>query len=1047
MDSYHHHQPNPYSQTPPPPPPDPRAAFPPPPPPGGSWYHHHHPVAQPFQFHPSPPPPQPPPPGHPLHWAPPPYHQQPPLQHPYGIPPPPYQNQYLPPRPPPYHQSTHAYPNQPQEWGNEAHHPSLDHPVGRNEEDWASRAKAWAASRAATDSEHQQSQFGTVGRFEEPSHYPTQYPSSAESQYQDTLQPAGPIPGYQNYPVQGIEMRKQPLAYSHVTPSISSGQSSCDADQYYSYRPQDGNSSSEAGSSFPSRQQLTGSSFHQQEVPFSYPSIPGNEDVAHRQQGFQLPSLALHGNGPTEPAHFTHTNQLVDPRDRPLEFTPRFSLDNNPKMPSTYESAVTERGKDSIGALPSLHPWTSSGGPGVSFPSIPPTFPSAPQLVSSIQRPQLLGLSTSFSTAISSIGTATGLDVAILPGDAYGVPIGFERPKKAAVPNWLREEIIKKAATVGSASNHLTEESQSLEDDTIDKSVGKGDQADSKSMDSSKLTEVEDEEEEEDDAEAARTAAINQEIKCVLTEVLLKVTDELLDDIATRVLDEDDIPVAITAGNHTAPALLAPKASAKVLIPVKAMESDAENASGKNGSRSTGNVLGLANYASDDDDEDEDEDEKENQFSTKPVPSNTSLPITTANDEISDNVCDAVANVHSNAGSAESKKSIPDHVLGANSNTSTASVSENIGVIAANLGHNGLFNKEDSGDKSPPDMAVLSRKDDVSIDYGKDSDGSDASNLKTDVNNLSGSNSECHEVDDVKKSTTIDSDVRESRQSSRYESARSLDPGDSSEDIRTTKVKEEIKRDSNHGRQDTKQQKKDKIEDKHGFKVRSKEDVRNGFKERSKEDVRHGQKTREANSRECSPRQGDRGSRKESERVDKVSDKHDMDRKRQQGKDEAAERSRDKVRVEVTKHKTRHSPSVGSRSRNGKDRSIVREHGDSSDEASDESKRKRHSKRKNQSPSPSSSRKRYSFLTATYLKANFYSSDPSRRHVQCAYKIRSLPSVLSAGIPPTLLLKPAEEGDQGTNHLFVGRDESSWLAHGEVQEPKYSPHLGLQSRS
>ncbi|GAB2220459.1 hypothetical protein Drorol1_Dr00008110 [Drosera rotundifolia] len=940
--SYHHHQPNPYSHAPPPPPPDPRAAFPPPPPPVGSWYHpHHHPGAQPFQFHPSPPPPQPPPPGHPLHWAPPPYHQKPPPpQQPYGIPPP-HQNQYLPPRPPPYHQSTHAYPNQPQEWGNGAHHPSLDRPAGRNEEDWASRAKAWAASRAATDSEHQQSQFGTVGRFEEPSHYPTQYPSSAESQYQDTLQQAGPIPGYQNYPVQ---------------------------DQYYSYRLQDGNSSSEAGSSFPSRQQLTGSSFHQQEVPFSYPSIPGNEDVAHRQQGFQLSSLALNGNGPTEPAHFTHTNQLVDPRDRPLEFTPRFSLDNNPKMASTYESAVTERGKDSIGALPSLHPWTSSGGSGVSFPSVPPTFPSAPQLVSSIQPPQLLGLSSSFPPAISSIGTATGPDAAILPGDAYGVPIGSERPKKAAVPNWLREEIIKKAATVGSASNHLTEESQSLEDDTIDKSVGKGDQADSKSMDSSKLTEVEDEEEEEDDAEAARTAAINHEIKRVLTEVLLKVTDELLDDIATRVLDEDDIPVAVTAGNHAAPAsndksspspaLLAPKASAKVLIPVKANESDAENASGKNGSRFTGNVLGLADYASDDDDDDEneDEDEKENQFSTKPMPSNTSLPITTAKDEISDN--DAVANGHSNAASVESKKSIPDHVLGANSNTSTASVSENIGVIAANLGHNGLFNKEDSGDKSPLDMAVLSRKDDVSIDNGKDSDGSDASNLKTDVYNLSGSNSECHEVDDVKKSTTVDSDVRESRQSNRYESARSLDPGDSSEVIRTTKGKEEIKRDSNHGRQDAKQQKKDKTEDKHGFKVRSKEDVRHGFKERSKEDVRHGQKTREANSRERSPRQGDRGSRKESERVDKVSDKHDTDRKRQQGKDEAAERSRDKVRVEVTKHKTRRSPSVGSRSRNGKDRSVVREHGDSSDEASDESRRKRHSKRKNHSPSPSRSRKR-----------------------------------------------------------------------------------------
>ncbi|KAK1381899.1 hypothetical protein POM88_019634 [Heracleum sosnowskyi] len=37
-----------------------------------------------------------------------------------------------------------------------------------------------------------------------------------------------------------------------------------------------------------------------------------------------------------------------------------------------------------------------------------------------------------------------------------------------------------------------------------------------------------------DDAEIARTAAINHEIKRVLTEVLLKVTDELFDEIATN---------------------------------------------------------------------------------------------------------------------------------------------------------------------------------------------------------------------------------------------------------------------------------------------------------------------------------------------------------------------------------------------------------------------------------------------------------------------------------------------------------------------------------
>lgn len=43
------------------------------------------------------------------------------------------------------------------------------------------------------------------------------------------------------------------------------------------------------------------------------------------------------------------------------------------------------------------------------------------------------------------------------------------------------------------------------------------------------------------------------------------------------------------------------KATAKVLLPVKAKESEMENTSGKSSSSSPGNILGLANYASDDD--------------------------------------------------------------------------------------------------------------------------------------------------------------------------------------------------------------------------------------------------------------------------------------------------------------------------------------------------------------------------------------------------------------------------------------------------------------
>lgn len=67
---------------------------------------------------------------------------------------------------------------------------------------------------------------------------------------------------------------------------------------------------------------------------------------------------------------------------------------------------------------------------------------------------------------------------------------------QASVPNWLREEIIKnKSAITTSSLEHPKEETESIEDEAVDKSLGKADQADSKSIDSSKSTEEEDDDE------------------------------------------------------------------------------------------------------------------------------------------------------------------------------------------------------------------------------------------------------------------------------------------------------------------------------------------------------------------------------------------------------------------------------------------------------------------------------------------------------------------------------------------------------------------------
>lgn len=64
------------------------------------------------------------------------------------------------------------------------------------------------------------------------------------------------------------------------------------------------------------------------------------------------------------------------------------------------------------------------------------------------------------------------------------------------MPNWLREEIIKKKAVISSsAQEHSKEDTQSIEDEGVEKSFAKGDQADSKSADSSRSTEEEDDDE------------------------------------------------------------------------------------------------------------------------------------------------------------------------------------------------------------------------------------------------------------------------------------------------------------------------------------------------------------------------------------------------------------------------------------------------------------------------------------------------------------------------------------------------------------------------
>lgn len=62
-----------------------------------------------------------------------------------------------------------------------------------------------------------------------------------------------------------------------------------------------------------------------------------------------------------------------------------------------------------------------------------------------------------------------------------------------SVPNWLREEIIKKKAVIASSAPEFSEHPNSMAEEVIDKYMN--DDPDSKSIDSSRSTEEDDDEE------------------------------------------------------------------------------------------------------------------------------------------------------------------------------------------------------------------------------------------------------------------------------------------------------------------------------------------------------------------------------------------------------------------------------------------------------------------------------------------------------------------------------------------------------------------------
>ncbi|KAB2609817.1 hypothetical protein D8674_037162 [Pyrus ussuriensis x Pyrus communis] len=870
-------------------------------------YHHQQQQQQPrpqwypnqYQY-PAPPPPAPyaehlPPPGsypQPPH----PYPAHPPNHAHFPPPPPPPPHQSHPHLPPPPPRPPHSYPQHTQEWG--AAPPSWPNYAAQNNQDWEAKAKAWADARTAMENQHQQVQFPPVGRLEEQRHYHEQYPHNGDLHYSGSHHQSFSTSSYQQVPVSGAPTHYPPGIHSQETSSIGSELSS-----YAHHTVGDGTPAGDSIAVFHHQGSLsTSPSVHQQEVPYSYSSVTGNEGTA-AQEG-------QHHMQPSQPFPFAYDSQSADPTtnvaDQPLEFAPGFSSDHGPHMQSSYaypDSHGTIRGVDPATTAPSMNTWPSSVAPGVGYPHNVPV-PSGLQhdpsnaIPSPVpgHAPHSFG---SFPSAAMPFALTAGTTVhptAAFPGDAYGVSTVTERPKKAPVPSWLRDEI-KKAVITSTSMGHPKEETQSVEDEGFDRSSAKGDQADSKSIDSSRSTEEEDD---EDQVDAARTAAINQEIKCILTEVFLKVTDELFDEIATKVLTEDDLTVEVEqstlTSNHkvlpSLPAVTAPKASAKVLIAAKSKEHETEDV--KSSPTLPGDVLGLADYATDDEDEDSDIQSSGMPNSGKDAMLQQSTVKKPSNDRL-----DATVNGRSSVELQEHSKSQTILESGRGKTSSLES-------------YNRHKDDDSNGDRNLPDGTTASRL--------KDTVGIFKPELpKENVN--------------VKTTSKDDPQVTESRMKpdkhDRDENKKSS-VKDINKEVESGKIRTDDKGDENRKGQ---------------YPRKERADDRNGSKEKVKE-----QNVKESESRKRSSHADAKEGRRETERLHRASGKEDKERKRERTKDKEGDRSRHKHSTDSSRHKRRRSSSVGSRGRNSKD--------DSSDEASDDSKRKRHSRRRNLSPSPVRSRRR-----------------------------------------------------------------------------------------
>ncbi|TKY58691.1 arginine/serine-rich protein PNISR isoform X3 [Spatholobus suberectus] len=930
--------------------------IPPPPPPQAPWF------SSQFQYHPSQtpspppqwpqqPPPPPPPPSNAYSY------------HPSQFLPPPPRSHVLPPQFTPHSHIPQPYP---QEWSNPNWPPNQGYPAHKNEEDWAAKARAWADAKAAMESQHPQSHFSPAGRLQEQSHYHDQYQQSVDSHYTDVQNQSHPPSSYQQFSY--LDASAQQLS-GHSQEAASVSLETSYASDGHSYGARDGTGIGDSTISFEQGNLPTNPSVHQQEVPSSYSSVAGKEASDQIQQSYSVFPLSSsssqerHVQPSMHAPPFASGSHSVDSAislaDQPLDFAPRFNRDSDLQMQSTYNHHDSST---------SMNNWAAAAAapvaPGVGYPPIPPILASGPQHDPSITTPGHVappfgrfpgpGLPSTIPPSGAPFTLSTGTTIhptVAFSADAYGVSGVPDRPKKASVPTWLREEIKKTVIAAPSAEN--PKEETTFVNQGIDKSYAKGDEADSKSIDSSRS--VEDEEDEEDQVEAARTAAINQEIKRVLTEVLLKVTDELFDEIATKVLAEDDFTAEVghkvATSNHKAsaspPSATVPKASAKVLVPIKEkVEND--GASEKSNSSSPGDVLGLGNYGSDADDGD-----NEIESSSVPTPakdatyqSGIKKPLSDTHDVSVNGISqlDEHSRSETNLVNNQAKTiSLPSR---SSNDAATDQLHDDKVTKESDHSHSSKVVSEDHRDNG---LNAIERSHDRFNGFSsKDTSGTPRSELP-------GKNVSVEKAMD-------DHSGRESRRKSEKNDQldRSTSEKDFVKEVHSSKTRIDVKGNEHHRRKDERNQKREKT------------DYGSEAKERGKEHyLRHGEKAKESESRKRSSHVDVKDDKKEAEKSHRGSTTDDTSRKREHAKDKGEHKSKQKDASNPDRHRRRRSSSVSSRGRTNKDH--TNHAGNSSGEGSDGSKRKLHSRKRDLSPSPVRSKRRQ-------LSRSPHSKRSQRRH-------------------------------------------------------------------